>query len=127
MSSPKSRGLDNIGKISGLVYDFEKAGDILPKHNHTEETAHITIVARGRLKAYSHDWEVILETGQCADFPAGQPHEFLALEDNTRIYNILKNPMTNTASNQIIDSDTVESPATSQEEPAPLELSLTYL
>jgi quercetin dioxygenase-like cupin family protein len=85
--------LDNLGSIRGAMYDFEKAGDILPKHNHNEDTAHITIVARGKLKAYSHDWELEAVAGQLLDFPAGQPHELMALEDNTRIYNILKNPV----------------------------------
>jgi quercetin dioxygenase-like cupin family protein len=84
--------LENIGSLRGIMYDFEKAGDILPKHNHAEETAHITIVARGKLKAYSHDWELEAVAGQLLDFPAGQPHELLALEDNTRIFNIIKNP-----------------------------------
>ena len=84
--------LENIGALRGIMYDFEKAGDTLPKHNHTEETAHITIVARGRLKAYSHDWELEAVAGQLLDFRAGEPHELMALEDNTRIFNIIKNP-----------------------------------
>lgn len=79
-----------LGDLHGGIYDFEKSGDIVPKHNHDEDSAHITIVATGRLKAYSHDWEIILEPGQCADFPPEQPHEFMALEDNTRIFNITK-------------------------------------
>jgi quercetin dioxygenase-like cupin family protein len=84
--------LENLGNIRGAMYDFEKVGDILPKHNHTESTAHITIVARGKLKAFSHDWELEAIAGQILDFPAGQPHELMALEDNTRIFNIIKTP-----------------------------------
>lgn len=84
--------LENIGALRGIMYDFEKAGDILPKHNHTEDTAHITIVARGKIKAYSHDWELEAVAGQILDFRPGEPHEFMALEDNTRIFNIIKNP-----------------------------------
>lgn len=84
--------LENFGDIRGVIYDFEFAGDCLPKHNHVANTAHITIVARGRLKAHSHDWEKIIECGQMADFPVGQPHELTALEDNTRIFNIIKTP-----------------------------------
>jgi len=83
--------LANLGDIKGTMYTFEKAGDILPKHVHTEDNVHITIVARGRLKAYSHDWEQIAEAGQLIDFRIGEPHELMALEDNTRIFNILKN------------------------------------
>lgn len=82
--------LENLGDIQGIMYDFEKEGDILPKHNHTEDNAHITIVARGKLKAYSHDWEKIAIAGQIMDFRVGEPHELMALEDNTRIINIIK-------------------------------------
>ena len=85
--------LENLGLLRGAMYDFEKVGDLLPKHNHAEKTAHITIVARGKIKAYSHDWELEAIAGQILDFPAGQPHEFMALEDNTRIFNIIKNPV----------------------------------
>lgn len=87
------KGLENLGSLRGAMYDFEKAGDTLPKHNHDENTVHITIVARGKLKAYSHDWELEATAGQLLDFPAGQPHELMAMEDNTRIFNIIKNPV----------------------------------
>jgi len=82
--------LKDLGDIKGTMYDFEYAGDILPKHVHTEDDVHITIVARGKLKAYSHDWEVEATAGQLLDFRVGEPHELMALEDNTRIFNILK-------------------------------------
>lgn len=78
------------GDLNGTIYDFEVAGDILPKHIHDESNVHITIVARGRLKAYSHDWETEATAGQIIDFRAGEPHELMALEDNTRIINIVK-------------------------------------
>ena len=86
------KSMENLGSLRGAMYDFEKVGDILPKHNHNEDTAHITIVARGKIKAYSHDWEMEATAGQLLDFPAGQPHELMALEDNTRIFNIIKSP-----------------------------------
>ena len=82
--------LEGFGDIRGGMYDFEKAGDILPKHNHDENTVHITIVARGKLKAYSHDWELEAMPGQLLDFRPGEPHELMALEDGTRIFNIVK-------------------------------------
>jgi quercetin dioxygenase-like cupin family protein len=82
--------LNDLGNINGTMYDFGSSGDILPKHNHDENSAHITIVARGKLKVYSHDWEQIAVAGQLLDFPPNQPHEFMALEDNTRIFNIVK-------------------------------------
>jgi hypothetical protein len=79
-----------IGDLRGVMYDFEKVGDVLSKHNHTENDVHITIVARGKLKAYSHDWEKVIEAGQLVDFRPNEPHELMALEDNTRIFNIVK-------------------------------------
>ena len=79
-----------IGDLRGTMYDFEKSGDILKKHNHDENSVHITIVAKGKLKAYSHDWEKEAVAGQLLDFRAGKPHELMALEDNTRIFNIIK-------------------------------------
>jgi quercetin dioxygenase-like cupin family protein len=78
------------GDLNGVIYDFKLTGDILPKHNHGEYDVHITIVARGRVKAYSHDWETEVPTGGLIDFKAGEPHEIMALEDNTRIFNIVK-------------------------------------
>lgn len=78
------------GELRGTIYDFEVAGDILPKHTHDESNVHITIVARGKLKAYSHDWEKEATAGQIIDFRPGEPHELMALEDNTRIINIVK-------------------------------------
>lgn len=83
--------LKNLGQLTGTMYDFELAGDILPKHVHTVENVHITIVARGKVKAYSHDWEQTAQAGQLIDFQPNQPHEIMALEDNTRIFNIVKN------------------------------------
>jgi quercetin dioxygenase-like cupin family protein len=79
-----------IGDIHGSIHDFEKSGDVLPKHNHDETTVHITIVARGKIKAYSHDWEKEAVAGQIMDFRPNEPHEIMALEDNTRIINIVK-------------------------------------
>lgn len=85
-----SKPLQNLGDIRGVIYDFEKAGDLLEKHVHTEDNVHITIVARGKVKAYSHDWSIEATPGQILDFRVGEPHELMALEDNTRIFNIIK-------------------------------------
>lgn len=78
------------GDINGMIYDFELAGDILPKHIHDETNVHITIVCTGKVKAYSHDWEIEAKPGQIIDFRVGEPHEIMALENNTRIINITK-------------------------------------
>jgi quercetin dioxygenase-like cupin family protein len=82
--------LENLGDLKGTIYDFEFAGDILPKHIHDETNVHITIVCKGKIKAYSHDWEKEAIAGQIIDFRIGEPHEIMALEDNTRIINLLK-------------------------------------
>jgi quercetin dioxygenase-like cupin family protein len=85
-----AKPLENLGDLRGTMYDFEKAGDILPKHIHDETNVHITIVARGKIKAYSHDWEQEAVAGQLIDFRPNEPHELMAMEDNTRIFNIIK-------------------------------------
>jgi len=90
MSLAKPTPLQGLGDIRGTMYDFEKVGDIVAKHTHTEEDVHITIVARGKVKAYSHDWEKEAIAGQVLDFRVGEPHEIMGLEEGTRIFNILK-------------------------------------
>lgn len=86
--------LVNLGTIRGVIYDFAVTGDVLPMHVHTIDNIHITIVARGSVRAYLHDWEKIATAGQIVDFRPKDPHEICALEDNTRIVNIQKNPST---------------------------------
>jgi quercetin dioxygenase-like cupin family protein len=82
--------LENVGDLQGSIYDFEFKGDTLPSHVHTEDDVHITIVARGKLKAHSYNWEQIAEAGQVLNFVPRQPHELVAMEDNTRVINIMK-------------------------------------
>jgi hypothetical protein len=90
MSLAKQLPLCEFGDIKGLIYFFEDAGDILPKHVHTEEDNHITVVMCGAIKAYSHDWEVEVKAGHILDFRPNEPHEFMALEPGTKIFNIVK-------------------------------------
>ena len=78
------------GDLRGSIYTFEHTGDILPKHVHGEADVHVSIVAKGRLLAYSHDWQKEATAGQIIDFRAGEPHELKALEDGTVIFNIQK-------------------------------------
>jgi len=82
--------LENMGDLRGAIYRFEEAGDVLPKHVHDEDTVHITIVTVGRVKAYSHDWEIEARAGQIINFRAGEPHEIMALDPGTQIVNIQK-------------------------------------
>ena len=78
------------GNLTGTIYDFEVVGDVLPMHNHDETNAHITVVARGSVKASGEGWERVFKSGAVIDFPTNQPHEFVALQPNTRIVNIVK-------------------------------------
>lgn len=80
----------SFGDLKVTIYDFEVAGDVLPMHDHDEATAHITVVAKGRLKAHGDGWETEAIAGQILDFPANQPHELTALENETRAINIVK-------------------------------------
>lgn len=80
----------NAGKLFGTIYTFEKVGDMLPMHTHTGGNAHITIVARGKIKAHGNEWEAEYSAGAVIDFPTDQSHEFIALEDDSRIVNIIK-------------------------------------
>jgi quercetin dioxygenase-like cupin family protein len=81
----------DFGGLRVIIFDFEVAGDVLPFHVHDEKTVHITIVTRGKIKAYSHDWEKEASAGATLDFRPNEPHEIVALEDNTRIINVAKN------------------------------------
>ena len=80
----------SAASLSGTIYDFEVVDDVLPMHDHDETNAHITVVARGSVKASGEGWERIFKSGAVIDFPANQPHEFVALQPNTRIVNIVK-------------------------------------
>lgn len=79
-----------FGKLSGAVYDFPEAGDVLPMHQHGEADVHITVVARGSFKAHGNGWERILKAGNVADWKPNDPHEFVALEADSRLVNIIK-------------------------------------
>lgn len=88
-----TKELQNLGNIRGTIYDFEHEGDVLPMHDHDEVSIHITIVARGKIKAHSSTgWEIEAEAGKIIDFKPREPHEITALEPNTRIVNIRKTP-----------------------------------
>ena len=80
----------NFGNLSGRVYDYPEAGDVLPMHTHDETNNHISIVAKGSFKAHGDGWEMTLVAGNVVDWPANQAHEFIALEPNSRLVNIQK-------------------------------------
>jgi quercetin dioxygenase-like cupin family protein len=59
-------------------------------HQHSEADVHITVVARGSFKAHGNGWERQVSAGDVIDWRPHDPHEFVALEDNSRIVNIIK-------------------------------------
>lgn len=79
-----------MGKLQGIIYDFPNSDDILPMHQHDEETIHITVVSRGSFKIRGEGWERIVGSGAVLDWRPNDPHEFIALEPNSRIVNIVK-------------------------------------
>jgi len=80
----------NVGNLQGTIYTFENVDDVLPMHTHQQGNAHITIVSRGSVRAYGNNWSAVYAAGAVIDFPPDQSHEFVALEANSRIVNIIK-------------------------------------
>jgi quercetin dioxygenase-like cupin family protein len=80
----------NYGKLVLNVYDFDKMDQILPMHNHISGGEHISIVARGSFLVKGENWNNVLKTGDIVDWEKHINHEFLALEDNSRLVNIMK-------------------------------------
>ncbi len=79
------------GILRGVIYTFEKVGDTLPMHRHTEVDVHITVVARGRFRIHGPvigDKEYT--EGAVIDWSPDVDHEFIALTDNARVVNIIK-------------------------------------
>lgn len=79
-----------MGKLQAIIYDFEEVGDILPMHTHGDDDNHITMINQGSFKVITNAYETVLKAGQIADWNAGEPHEFIALEPNSRFVNIIK-------------------------------------
>jgi len=82
--------LINYGKLNGVIYDFPQKSDTLPMHTHGDADVHITIVARGSFRAHGDGWDMTAKTGDVLDWQPRQQHEFIALEPNSRIVNIIK-------------------------------------
>lgn len=85
-----------LGRLRGTIYDFPEINDILAMHTHSPENVHITIVARGKIRMSGGvtpdkiDWTREVLIGAIIDWEPGQWHEFVGLESNTRIVNIIK-------------------------------------
>jgi quercetin dioxygenase-like cupin family protein len=79
-----------FGNVNATVMDFPEIDDTLPMHEHGEVGNHFTVVARGSFMARGVNWHKTLVAGDVIDWPANQPHEFSALEPNSRLVNIIK-------------------------------------
>jgi quercetin dioxygenase-like cupin family protein len=78
------------GKLTGVVYLFEKTNDVLGRHFHEAGMGHITVVSSGSVRIIGDGWKKELKIGNVIDLPDNQSHEIIALEDNTKIVNINK-------------------------------------
>jgi quercetin dioxygenase-like cupin family protein len=80
------------GKLRLTVYYYERAGDELPEHVHDDTNNHITVVSVGSFRV-TGDPKIagtILTQGMVVDWPAGQPHGFVAMSDGCRMIQIPK-------------------------------------
>ena len=83
--------LFKTGDLGGVIYTFENKGDTLPMHTHHEEDVHITIVARGSVTIVGpHIGSKDYAAGAVIDNEPPITHEIIALEDNSRVVNIVK-------------------------------------
>jgi quercetin dioxygenase-like cupin family protein len=80
----------SLGKLFGSVYDFPEINDVLEMHKHTDRDVHITIVARGSFRIHGEGYDITSKAGDVLDWDVNQLHEFIALEPNSRIVNIIK-------------------------------------
>jgi quercetin dioxygenase-like cupin family protein len=82
--------LKQFGSLYGTLYSFDETGDLLPMHNHNENTVHVTFIMDGSFQVRGSTWEMEAKAGKFIDWQPGQAHEFVALEPNSRFLNIVK-------------------------------------
>lgn len=80
----------SYGTLNTTIYDFTQKGDILDMHVHGTEDVHISIVGRGSFRVFGPDFELVALTGSVIDWQPGQWHGFEALEDDSRLINVVK-------------------------------------
>lgn len=80
----------NRGAVRGGLYFFDR-GEGLPLHDHDETTAHVTFVMKGSIEISGPRIAArTLVAGNVYDFPPHSPHQIVALEDDTIIWNAIK-------------------------------------
>lgn len=83
--------LHQFGDLLIQLYEFEKAGDGLPYHQHDRATAHVTLVRKGKIEVKVEGEPTrMLEAGAIIDLPLGKRHSIMALVDGTQFANIRK-------------------------------------
>ena len=82
--------LIETGDLKGAIYDFPEINDILPMHEHTPNDVHITIICKGSFKVHGNGWDKKIKAGDILDWNPYDPHEFISLEENSRLVNIVK-------------------------------------
>ena len=78
------------GSLKGVLYAFAAVGDTLPMHDHDACTMHISVVTSGAFTVRDPGWSKLVAPGPVLSFSPGNPHEFVAMQPNSRVLNILK-------------------------------------
>ena len=67
------------GRVYGILYTFECAGECLPEHAHDASTAHNIIVLHGQLKlVFGDDDFRVISAGEVVDFDWTRRHRIIA-------------------------------------------------
>lgn len=78
------------GHTVGAIYEVDVVGEGIRMHRHPPEMAHNVIVLRGSVLVYGPEGSGCkhLSAGDVWDFDWSQWHEIMALEPNTKIFNV---------------------------------------
>lgn len=71
----------------GILYAFDKMGEGLMMHDHEDDTAHNIEVMDGSVLVYGKAPSRVLYKGEKYDLDWSIPHEVVALDDKTVIFN----------------------------------------
>lgn len=75
----------------GVRYTFDEIGDGIPRHSHDPETEHSVFVESGAVKVYGPHVRAYVYAGGLLRFDSSQPHEIMAIEPRTVIFNRFEN------------------------------------
>jgi hypothetical protein len=83
--------LIDLAYLKGIVYAFDEAGEGLKMHDHPPDAAHDVNVVSGSCIIYGDVPEKVLRKGESLRFDWSKPHEIVALEDHTVLFNAFLN------------------------------------